>query len=230
MASEWCLHTEDGLHILGCRGAERSSHHKDGRPRFDAHTCCQTATTQCDGIGLVRVRANGIIHHLQGFCIFLVLIAIACHIDNFEQAKDRMCLQLGTQSPGGSNTGNHPERMTEDPAEGVTTIGIETVLIVLTEQVEETVHIFLVYQRIILFRAEELTEVESLLIFHVITHQRSEVIGIDIDDRQRFVWVGVAHMCQIPFGFGTLLHHIVPSEDFVFAIVIKEIEGRARQA
>ena len=61
--------------------------------------------------------------------------------------------------------------MSEYPAELIATVRIETVFVILAKQVKETVHILFVYERIIIFGTEELTEVKSLLIFHILTHQ-----------------------------------------------------------
>ena len=41
--SEWCLYTKDCLHILGCRGAERTRKHKDASPWLNTDSRCQAS-------------------------------------------------------------------------------------------------------------------------------------------------------------------------------------------
>ena len=77
--------------------------------------------------------------------------------------------------------------------------------------------------------AEELAEVKGFFILHIVAHERPKVVGVDVDGRQRFVGVQLARVDQVPFGLSTLLHHVVPREDFVLAVVVEEVEGRARE-
>ena len=171
MIGKRCLHTEDSLHILGSRGAERASHHEDSRPRLDADTSGQTSATQCNCIGLVRIFTDGLVYHLQGFSILFVLIAIACNIDNLEHTEYRMCFQFGTQCTGRLHARHQPQCMSEDSTEGIVTIGIEAVFILLAKQREETVYVLVMNKGIVILGAEELAEVECFLVPHILTHQ-----------------------------------------------------------
>ena len=78
--------------------------------------------------------------------------------------------------------------------------------------------------------AEELREVESQLLVYVFVQEVPQVIGVDVHAGQTRVGVGVAHVYFVPFGLGALLHHIVPSEDFLLFAVVKQIEWRTREA
>ncbi len=102
------LYAEDGLHITCCRGTVGSCHHKDSRPRLDAYARRQLATTERDGPCRSRVGTNGIVDHLQGVSVLLVLVAVARYVDDLEHAEDGMCLELGAQCTGCSHTGNDP--------------------------------------------------------------------------------------------------------------------------
>ena len=114
--------------------------------------------------------------------------------------------------------------MAKDTAILVIAVWIKAVFVILAEKREEVIYIFFVDERLIFTCTEELSEVKCLFIICIVAHQRSEVVGIDIDGRQGFIRIGVAHVCQIPFCLSTLLHHIVPSEDFVLCVVVKQIE------
>ena len=78
--------------------------------------------------------------------------------------------------------------------------------------------------------SEKLAEVERLFVLHIVAHQRAEVVSVDIDGGQRLIGVAIAHVCEAPFGLGTLFHHIVPSEYFVLAIVVEQVKRRSREA
>ena len=101
MIGKRSLDAENSLHILGCRGTERTCHHEDGSPRLDADTCRQAPATQRNSICLVWVFSYSIIHHLQGLCVFLILISIASNIHNLELSEYGMRLQLDAQCPCG---------------------------------------------------------------------------------------------------------------------------------
>ena len=91
-----CLHAEDSLHILGCGSAERTCHHEYCRPWLDAYSRGQPSATERDGIGIVGIFANGLVHHLQCLYILFVLVAIACYVDNLEHTEHGMIFQFRT--------------------------------------------------------------------------------------------------------------------------------------
>ena len=140
-----------------------------------------------------------------------------------------MTAQLLAQSPCRRHSGQDPERVAEHLAELVVGVGVEIAL--LAHQAEETVNVAVVAEGAVVACAEELTEVECLLVVAVFrAEKRSEIVGVDVDGWQRLVGVRVAHVCEIPFRLGTLLHHIVPCEDFLLFVVVEQVERRSRQS
>lgn len=70
--------------------------------------------------------------------------------------------------------------------------------------------------------AEELAEVEGaiLIVLEVVLQQPSQIVGVDIDGRERLVGVGrvVAEVVFVPLHFGALLHDVVPSKDLFLVV------------
>ena len=105
-------------------------------------------------------------------------------------------------------------------------IRIKTFLVLLAQQRQKIINIIFVNECPVILCTEELSKVESLFIFGIIIHQRSEVVGVDIDGRKRSIRIRVAHVQQVPFCFGALLHGVIPCVRFLFCVIIKQIEWR----
>ena len=70
--------------------------------------------------------------------------------------------------------------------------------------------------------AEEFLEIEGRIFYVLETCKGfAEIEGKDVQTWQTSVWIGVSKVVEIPFGLGSLLHHIVPSVDFVFLVVVQ---------
>ena len=121
--------------------------------------------------------------------------------------------------------------MTEDATELVITERIEAVPVILTEQVKESVNIAVMYKCAIILCTKEFTEVECPFIFDIVTfsHQRAKVVGVDVDGRQRDIWIGHVWVVNLPSLLCLLLHDVIPGEDVALVVIIKQIIGCARQ-
>ena len=118
--------------------------------------------------------------------------------------------------------------MSEDTLEFLIGIWIKTVFILTAQEIQEIIHIPVMHKCAVVLGAEELTEVERLFIVAIFRpEQCPEVVCVKIYSWQRFVWVSVAHVGHVPFGFRLLLHHIVPSEYLLFLVVVEKIEWSA---
>ena len=84
--------------------------------------------------------------------------------------------------------------MAEYPAELITAVGVEAFFVILAKEIQEVLYIFFVNKGAVVFCPKELAEVEGFLVLHILAHQRTEVVGIDVDGWQRGVGVGIAHV------------------------------------
>ena len=83
------------------------------------------------------------------------------------------------------------------------------------------VDIAIVHKATVTLRAEELAEVEGLLLIAILAHQTAEIVGVDMQCRQGGVRIGIAKMIDLPVSLGLLLHHVVPCKDFIFLMIIE---------
>ena len=122
---------------------------------------------------------------------------------------------------------HHPKRVSEDATVLIVGIWIEAVLVILAHQIQELFHILVVNKGTIIFSAEELTEVERLFIFHKLTHQIAQVVSVYVDGWQRSIRIRLVWIICVPSLLCFLLHHIVPSVDFLFAVIVEQVERSA---
>ena len=134
-----CLHAEDSLHVGRGGGLVSAGHHKDTRPRGDANARGESAARESDGVGLVGVRADGVLDHLEGVAVLhlvvhvLLLIAITGHVDDLEMGEDGVLAELLAERTCSFDAGQHPQGMAKDVAVFLPGVGVERLGVITTE-------------------------------------------------------------------------------------------------
>ena len=115
--------------------------------------------------------------------------------------------------------------MAEESSVMVTTIRIETLFVLVLQQIEKHAYIFIVYefQRVGL-GAEELFERERIVLDLHAFYKAGQCDGAEVNLRHAGIRVGVALFLLVPFCLAGHLVIVVKGKHLVFGVSIKEVK------
>ena len=235
------LYTEDGLHVGGGGGVLRTLQIEHGSPWAHGDTRGQSATGNCDGVGLLGHGTDGFLHPVERILSHLVVLAVASHIDDgIEAAKHLVVAEQPFQSLRLLYARHHPKRMVERGAIFVGGEGVVALLVLGTHQVEKLPDGILMYKAatlllgnvVALLGAEELLELEGGILAEVCLYEAAQVIGAYLHVGQFAVGVVLRWFLRMegwPLSLGGLFLDVVPGVDLVVGKVLIKVERSARE-